>query len=513
VINIQPIQYTEHGIPYGAASAILVSNIVSDYKAGEGGCTWRYITEPSCHLLVDPEDSNYAVLVYSLQADLDVINAAFITSILIWFRLLESKWRQLIEDIRLGCIGIDRLSKFASAELLEKINSKLVPNPIRADELQSIFNRAALVGYEAIATAIWPNLSLVVCMCGGSFMTYCEPLAFWTGPSVEIFSPSMVSSESYFGVNFWPGERVSSYSFLPRTCFLEFIPETDIEALDPRVFEVDQLEKGQCYELVVTTFTGLYRYRMGDVVRIEDKLNNMPVFDMLYRRGSMLNLFNEMTSEEMVRVALVKTMRENMISGRNLIDFSTRTDLSESPPRYVIYTEFLASDNSSETAPCCTSLHLSLIDWETFAQKYDENLQDCNPIYASKRAIGRVAPLRLSLLKHGAFERLRISSCSPDLPDSAASYSQYKTPRLLKKPLQVLLMESLVLSPQSLKRPTIDELASKVNQSAVGISFSGNIPSGEVLGMLQDTLQRGIKDAENLEGRTLSYGEMRNLFG
>lgn len=331
-----------------------------------------------------------------------------------------------------------------------------------------------------------------------------------------------------FGINIWPGEKVSAYAFLPRACFLEFIPEEDIEHLDPRVLEINELEPGRCYELVVTTFSGLYRYRMGDIVRIEDKMNNMPIFEILYRRGSILNLFNEMTSEEMVRAALALTMKENKMNGCDLVDFTSRTDVSGSPPRYVIYVELLASDNSNLKIPWKNSLHLSLIDWSTFSEKLDENLQICNPIYGSKRAINRIAPLQLLLLKCGAFEKLRLSSCGQkgsvesdiasldDVSKKVGSYTaiaQYKTPRLLKKLHQILLMDSFVLNVQALERPTVDELASEVNQSAVHIAVSSDASSRNVYDMLQNTLQRGIEDAEKLEGHKLSYGEMRNLFG
>lgn len=195
VINAQPVEYTQHGVPFGAVSAIFISNMVAEAYTTS---VWRYVTEPSCHLLRDPEDLNYTVLLCSLQSNLDVINAAFVTSVLIWFRTLQSKWSQLVEDIREGYIGRDRLTDSASAECIMKINAKLKPNPMRADELEKIFKDATLTGFGGIAKRIWPNLSLVACMCGGSFKSYSELLTFWIGSSVHIFSTTMASSESYF---------------------------------------------------------------------------------------------------------------------------------------------------------------------------------------------------------------------------------------------------------------------------------------------------------------------------
>ena len=37
---------------------------------------------------------------------------------------------------------------------------------------------------------------------------------------------------------------------------------------------------------------------MGDVIQVTDKMFNMPLFDIVYRKGSLLNLYNEMTTEQ-----------------------------------------------------------------------------------------------------------------------------------------------------------------------------------------------------------------------
>ena len=44
-----------------------------------------------------------------------------------------------------------------------------------------------------------------------------------------------------------------------------------------------QLEVGGVYELVLTTRMGLYRYRIGDVVRIVKFRGQCPVYEFMYR--------------------------------------------------------------------------------------------------------------------------------------------------------------------------------------------------------------------------------------
>ena len=52
---------------------------------------------------------------------------------------------------------------------------------------------------------------------------------------------------------------------------------------NPKTLLLDEVEKGKNYELVMTTRTGLYRYRNGDVIEVSGFHENCPVFKMKYR--------------------------------------------------------------------------------------------------------------------------------------------------------------------------------------------------------------------------------------
>ena len=59
--------------------------------------------------------------------------------------------------------------------------------------------------------------------------------------------------------------------------------EGDMEDVKSRLLLADELRVGHEYELVVTTRSGLYRYRQGDVVRVREFHNQAPVVQLLYR--------------------------------------------------------------------------------------------------------------------------------------------------------------------------------------------------------------------------------------
>ena len=66
---------------------------------------------------------------------------------------------------------------------------------------------------------------------------------------------------------------------------------------------------GGLYELLVTTLSGLYRYRIGDVVRVVRFHNSCPVIEFQYRQGQILNMRSEKTTETMMYEALTKVLR------------------------------------------------------------------------------------------------------------------------------------------------------------------------------------------------------------
>ena len=51
----------------------------------------------------------------------------------------------------------------------------------------------------------------------------------------------------------------------------------------PDTMFMDEVELGALYELVITTASGFFRYRFGDVIKVVDYYNNCPVVEFMYR--------------------------------------------------------------------------------------------------------------------------------------------------------------------------------------------------------------------------------------
>ena len=74
-----------------------------------------------------------------------------------------------------------------------------------------------------------------------------------------------------------------------------------------QTYLAEDLEVDSLYELVVTTPAGLYRYRIGDVVKVARYHNNAPVLEFQYRKGQLFNFCH--TTEKMMYNALVESVQ------------------------------------------------------------------------------------------------------------------------------------------------------------------------------------------------------------
>ncbi len=296
-------------------------------------------------------------------------------------------------------------------ELSEPIRARLTPHPERALALRREFER----GFTGIARRIWPKLVYASTITSGSFRVYAEKLERYLG-EVPIFSSVYVSSEAMMGVNRGLGKPV--YTLLPSAAFFEFIPAAELDAPSPSTRLLDELVPGERYEIVLTTFGGLYRYRLGDVVEVVRYHHRTPVVEFIHRRGSLLNIAGEKTSEDAARQALMAALSRE---GMELVDFSAMEDLSTTPKRYVFFVEL--------------NLRGQAVDVAQLAARLEEALCRANPRYAAQRA--RLGPLWLHVMQPGAFQGLRDL-----LIRRGASPSQVKIPRVVQEgPLAEFLLE------------------------------------------------------------------------
>jgi GH3 auxin-responsive promoter len=348
----------------------------------------------------DKEAAIYLHLLFALEESrLMYISGVFISNILDFFRVLEDNYQSLVKDIRKGSISnkinIDEKTRIT-------LNKLLSPNVSRADKLEQEFKK----GFNGIAKRIWPNLLYIATVTGANFSIYDDKVNHYTD-SLPIYSPSYAATEAMMGIN--PYINKIRYVIIPDTAFYEFIPIEKGEDNIKTTLNLDELKIGKKYEIVITNYAGLYRYRMGDVVKVVGFYNNCPEVEFMYRKNQVLNMVSEKTNEEHLTDSIRRTMRKLNV---NLVDYTTVPDNSITPGRYVFYFEFQNK---------ITKNKINMIE-----KTLDEELRKSNLAYDRARNNNKLDTVKVITLLPNTFNLVKES-----LLKKGISKNQIKVPRVI----------------------------------------------------------------------------------
>lgn len=371
-----------------------------------------YTTPPPAYAIKTEPEALYVHLLFGLlDSNLGIIESNFASTVYTGFRTLEKRWPELVRDIETGVLNQDL---DIPEEVRGLIQQEMKPNPERAAELKKQFE----LGFDNIAKRIWPSLNLILATTTGTMSLYHKALSTTTCSSIPTYSPIYGASEGLLGVNLFPGRPNPTYCLVPSAQFYEFIPVSHSQEEQPTTLLMHQLKLGEEYEVVVTNPSGLYRYRLGDVVKVSEFFNEIPMVEFKYRQGQILNLHGEKLSEESFYQSLQQVSKVweldifDYTACENILD----DDDTESAPHYIVFVE---SENTVDQH-----------------EKFDEILQENHPVYKSFRVKGSIGGLRVVQVKMGTFDLLKKWM----LENTEASSNQIKIPRVLKKKEAVRMM-------------------------------------------------------------------------
>ena len=186
--------------------------------------------------------------------------------------------------------------------------------------------------------------------------------------------------------------NASDYVLLPRSIIYEFLPVDAPEGTRPLL--MDELEVGKEYEIIVTNFSGLYRYRILDIVKVTGMHNKTPKIEFLYRSNMGLNVANEKTTTQMLDFVANKVQQEFGISF-NGYSFYGDTDEAGALPRYAFMCD-TASDIPTEKN-------------EELVQFVDEAFRECNEKYDKYRRWGMLREPVVYQLETGSYAEYKSS--------------------------------------------------------------------------------------------------------
>ncbi len=116
---------------------------------------------------------------------------------------------------------------------------------------------------------VWPNLELFV-HGGVSFTPYREQFDALLDKSKMNYLETYNASEGFFAIQDTP-DTDSMLLMLDYGVYYEFIPMDEIGKEFPKTLNLDEVELGTNYAIVISTNGGLWRYKIGDTIKFTSK--------------------------------------------------------------------------------------------------------------------------------------------------------------------------------------------------------------------------------------------------
>jgi GH3 auxin-responsive promoter len=372
-LSVNPLGYTPQGIPFapGSTSDLRLDN--SAYR--------QVFTYPFEAVQISDTPSRYYIcLLFALRnADLRIIAATFPVLALQMCEYLEQFASSLINDLETG--EITQTLKL-EPELRLKLERQWHAAPDRAAHLRHILNTEG----RLVPKHAWTDLSFLTTARGGTSNFYFDRFPEYFG-DVPIFGGTYTCAEGVIGIH--RDFNTDSAILAIGNGFFEFIPEDQWEVEYPKTVLPWEVQVGDHYRIVMSNYTGLYRYDLGDIVKIDGFFEQTPLIIFQHRRGGILSSSTEKTTEfHAIQVMQILQQKFDIALEEFCLTLAPESFL----PSYLVNIEL--APGTTLQAP------------EKFLQAFDDTLKEIHAFYDIKRRDQIPLP-RLRILESGSFAILR----------------------------------------------------------------------------------------------------------
>lgn len=366
---------TEDGTPFGAVSGLIRKNLPPFINL-------THTAPYDAMLISDHTAKTYTLCRFSLAEEHVTLIITGNPATVLNLAVKADAWKEdIIRDIRDGTLKADlKIEPHIRAAL----EARLDPAPQRALALEALVRQHG----QLRPRDYWPDMKLLHMWTNGNTGLMVPKLWDWYHKDTPTLDFGYVSSEILSTDVMIPGHGGSVLAI--ENGFYEFMPMDDMDKddADKRFFMAHQLEKGGRYFIYVSTFSGLYRYDINDVIEVVDFFNTAPVIKFLFKGKGMTNMLGEKLSEaqfiEAVGLAAKRTNTKHDF-------FIGYADMSAF--RYKLYIEFLETHTEAEK--------------EEFARNVDDALCEVNIEYDAKRKTERLHGLEIVDMGKDFFSRFR----------------------------------------------------------------------------------------------------------
>ncbi|MGW0882844.1 GH3 family domain-containing protein [Streptomyces sp. NPDC002671] len=359
---------TASGRPHVGASQVDLGTRFGEPLSAEPGTFASWGTLPVPVEENDHLEKTYLRLRLAVESDVRCvigINPAMVAALPYQLNLW---WPRLVKEIRDGTLGGVPYGS---------------PNPERAATLERLADHFGTVR----PAHVWPHMRALFFWTTGMASLYLQRLREEFGPGVAALPAPVAASEGPVGVAL--DRHGSAGSLVVTASAYEFLDaESDIRP-DSSTLTMNELEPGRDYHVIFSHIGGLYRYAVGDVVRVVDRVGGVPRVEYA-GRSTRSDAVGERLRDAQVIRALAEAAQATGLDVRN-----AACRVADRPEGAAPHYEFAVAARGkwSEQETC------------RFASELDTAIGRQAAAYRTARSAGRLDPVAVRRLDGDAFLR------------------------------------------------------------------------------------------------------------
>jgi hypothetical protein len=282
-----------------------------------------FVLPSSLKQLQDPENFKRASAALLLaEKHLEVISIWNPTFLEVLLDFIQANASLLTEDLQRGCLTLEKQT-FSFPQTSAERLAKLQTNSFSWQD-------------------IWPELKLLSCWTSANAEPASRRLAKQF-PQVFLQGKGLLATEAPMTM---PLIEAQGFAPMLSEVFFEFIDEQgDIRLLH-------ELKAGHLYEIVITQKGGLYRYRIGDRIRVTGYFQATPCFEFIGRRQAVCDLVGEKLNEQFVGDCLSRLGLQS--------HFQTLLPVMKGRPHYLLLSDSLMPYASADSLHSLAALEAQL---------------------------------------------------------------------------------------------------------------------------------------------------------
>ena len=378
---------------------------------------WMKDLSPYPFTIYEIEDYNaryYAIMRFGIEHNTTLIITANPSTIVEMQNNVNENFDLYVEDIEKGTINADLA---IPDRIRDSFKPFMKPNPERAAELRALKEKYGIV----LPKHYWPDFQLLTTWRCGNTKVYLDK--FKDSFPEQMFHQefSYYSTECRFGLVV---DDTNNTVLCPHMHYYEFVAEEDIDKPDneKHFLQMYELEEGKRYVTYVTTYAGLYRYNMNDMVIVGPRYWDTPSVQLVQKINGIVTMTGEKLHEKQFIDAVRATEKEKQLPLKFFVGFA---DLEKSA--YHFYYEFADLRTTQEQA-------------EDFTKAVDDKLKEYNIEYKAKRNSLRVKDPITHRLQRNSFEQFKAQCIAEGLRDG-----QFKLNLLLQDEKRHAKFKKLVI--------------------------------------------------------------------